>query len=350
MNLKQRVQSFWEYFTSIQQSLQVALNNHDKETASMYVQACNEKLKTMSGCKMEVEKLDNGFFELTFDAQDQKNAQYVCALLKKDVPEECIHDWIINAYRQPLSEEAFSTVWKIYGQSWKGNDFIIYYDIDEVNKCIPIKVYCENLKSFDETKKREITIYMLALFIGELELEARIGEIEIVDEPLEYENMCYLPYFYEDICDIVVSMEWIEYHDPTQIYRVYKLSKPLEGESVRKDMKMIMTTHSQLQEELLNNEYICCQEMKEKGGEYGYLYYEIKQKNEDIALLRQQLEKEIHNLLYPASIGRVIGGAIGVKYAYIDLLLFDSEIFLKLLKRMQEELPFDIYYKAFLPK
>ena len=350
MNLKNRVQSFWNYFKSIQNDFERALRNQDNDLIDEYLHTCNERLKTISGCKMEVEVTDNGFFELTFDAQDRKNAQYICALLKKDAPETCIDNWIINSYRQPLGTKAYHTVLQVNGRQFKGSDFTIYYDIDEVNKCIPIKVYCDGFASLDEVKKQEITIYMLALFIGELELEARIGQIEIVDEPLEEENVCLLPNFYEDICDIIINMDWVEYHDPTQIYMAYKLHENIQTESLRKDMKLIMTTHCLLQEELLNNEFGCCQEMKEKGAEYGYIYYEPKQEKEQIARTRQQLEKELQELLYPVSIGRTIGGAIGTKYAYIDLLIFDKDIFMIVLKRLQEELPFDIYYKSFLPE
>ena len=38
-------------------------------------------------------------------------------------------------------------------------------------------------------------------------------------------------------------------------------------------------------------------------------------------------EKEINDLLYPMSIARTMGGAIGMYYSYIDLAVFDRDGF-----------------------
>ena len=117
--------------------------------------------------------------------------------------------------------------------------------------------------------------FMLELFIGELEFEARISSIEIIDTPdEEAENFCLLPNLYEDICDIIIDQDWMEYHDPLSIYMAYKLDEKPVSETLRKDMKLIVTTNPQLQEELLSDSYEMCKEFKDCGGEYGYFYYE----------------------------------------------------------------------------
>ena len=186
------------------------------------------------------------------------------------------------------------------------------------------------------------------LFIGELELEARINSITIIDTPSDEENVCLLPNFYEDICDIIIDEEWSEYHDPTTIYMAYKLDEKLPSETLRKDMKMIITTNPQLQEELLNQEYQSCKDMKERGAEYGYLFYEVLYEDEKEALLRQQLEKEINKLFYDMSLARTIGGAIGIHYSYIDVAVFDIDGFKIALEKLNEKLSFKIYYRSFL--
>ena len=84
----------------------------------------------------------------------------------------------------------------------------------------------------------------------------------------------------------------------------YKLDEKPVSETLRRDMKLIVTTNPQLQEEVLNKEYATCKDFADKGGEYGYLYYEKLYEDEKEALVRQQLEKEINDLLYPMSIAR----------------------------------------------
>ena len=65
------------------------------------------------------------------------------------------------------------------------------------------------------------------------------------------------------------------------------------------------------------------------------------------ALVRQQLEKEINDLLYPMSIARTMGGAIGMYYSYIDLAVFDRDGF-ACIGKINEKMKFKIYYHSFL--
>ena len=80
----------------------------------------------------------------------------------------------------------------------------------------------------------------------------------------------------------------------------------------------------------------------------GYLYYEKLYEDEKEALVRQQLEKEINDLLYPMSIARTMGGAIGMYYSYIDLAVFDRDGFAIALEKINEKMKFKIYYHSFL--
>lgn len=347
MELKHKIHTFWEYFISIQKELENDLDNEDHDCLEEHIKDCNERLHTICGCSVEFEKTD-GFFEMTFATHGDKSAQYISALIKKDAPEALVDNWIINAFRPPLSEKAFHSMFEANKKTYQGSDFKIYYEIDDVNKTIPIQVYCEGLLGMKHDQQMRIVHSMLELFIGELELEARISSIEILENEIESDDVCLLPNFYEDVCDIITSEEWVEYHDPTQIYMAYKIDEKVTFEGLRKDMKLIVTTYPALQEELLNQEYLICKDMKQKGGEFGYIYFEPTQEKEQNALIRQQLEKEIHDLLYPMSIARTIGGAIGTKYAYIDVLLFDTTAFEIAFNKIREHIAFDLYYKPFL--
>ena len=77
---------------------------------------------------------------------------------------------------------------------------------------VELKVYCAALQGLEETNKESIVAYMLELFIGELEFEARISRVEILDAEIDEENVCLLPNLYEDLCDIIIDQEWMEYH------------------------------------------------------------------------------------------------------------------------------------------
>lgn len=348
MNLKHRVQNFWKYFETVRKELEHSLQHQDTHEISHIMEDINAQLKRVAGCKMEVELSETGFYEMTFTSGGDKTKQLCCTLLKKDAPEYLKEDWIVNAFRQPLSERALHSVLKVGDKEVRGSDMTVYYTINEASHMLDLRIYCEALCGVEESYREQVVAYMLELFIGELEFEARIERIEIVDAPLEEENFCLLPNLYEDICDIIVDQDWMEYHDPLSIYMAYKLDEKPVNETLRKDMKLIVTTNPQLQEELMNKEYETCKFFKELGGEYGYLYYEKLYDDEKEALVRQQLEKQMHDLLYDMSIARTMGGAVGVHYSYIDIAVFDIDGFKIALEKIQEKMSFPLYYRSFL--
>ena len=76
----------------------------------------------------------------------------------------------------------------------------------------------------------------------------------------------------------------------------------------------------------MNGDEECIASFQEHQAEFGYLYYEHSDRKEEEAMLRAQLEKQLHELLYPLGFARTIGGAFGTKYAYIDVAVFDLSL------------------------
>lgn len=348
MDTRYRVKNFWKYFMSVHKEIEQAFQANDEELLTELRKEVNNQVNSVCDASAELEWQD-GFYELTFNGGLNKTKQYICALLKKNAPKELVNDWIISGYRQPLSQSALHAQLKLDDEVYSGSDFMVYYEINHEAKCIDIKLYSKALDGLENTKQQSIATAMLELFIGEIELEARIGNIQILEQPeSDADNYCLLPNFYEDICDIVIDEEWSEYQEPCAIYAAYKLDQNLSSDTPRKDMKLIITTNSQLQTELLNQENDSCEEARRFGSEYGYLYYEIEQEGEQIALVRQQLEKELQTLFYENNIARMIGGAIGTVYAYVDCMVFDKDAFSILLEKLNEHLSFPLYYQSFM--
>lgn len=350
MNCKYRIQEFWKYFLSLQKELESALRDGEDALAEDLIKEINVRLETICGCKVLIELNEDGFFEMTFDTGPNKTVQYITELMRQCAPKELVEDWIINSWLPPYSSKAKNAVLRIKDKVYTGADFTVFYEIDDTNRCLHVDVYCPGFQDIaDEDRKREMSAYMLELFLGELELEARIATITPIDQPIQdSENFCLLPNFYEDVCDIVIDQEWLEYHEPTNIYMAFKVNEEPTSDVLRKDMKLIITTNSLLQEELLAKNYDSCIDFRDKGGEYGYLYYENPYDDEKNALIRQTMEKKLNDLLQPLAIARTIGGAIGTQYSYIDFAIFDKDAFAIVLEDLQSKIHFAIHYQPFL--
>lgn len=352
MNCKHRIQSFWKHFLLRKPELEDALRVQDEQRTADLIREINVELERVCGCKVEIELNEDGFFEMTFDTGPSKTVQYITELMKQCAPKELVEDWIINAWLPPYSAKARNALLKIKDKTYTGADFTVFYEIDTVNHCLHVSMYCPGFADIaDEDRKREMSAYMLELFLGELELEARIASVQAVDKPLsDCENFCLLPNFYEDVCDIVIDQEWMEYHEPTNIYMAYKINEETNDDSLRHDMKLIITTNSLLQEEILQKNYDSCLDFRDKGGEYGYLYYDNPYEDEKNALVRQTMEKKLNELLHPLAIARTIGGAIGTNYSYIDLAVFDKDAFMIVLEDLNSKISFALHYQPFIPE
>lgn len=349
MNLKDRVKHFWNEFMLQKDDLMIAIDENDQNEISRIVEYFNSLLKNITTYKMEVEKSETGFYEISFVTQGNKNAQFATTLLKKDAPKQLSEDFLIHAFHPPVSDNTMMKGFKIDDEIIYGSDLIVYYTILEECKMLDLRIYSEKLKAFNEEQQNAIAFSFVELFIGELELEARINSIEVIDEEdHDCENFAYLPNFFEDLCDIIYSNDWVEYHEPLSIYQVFKLNEDLKNDTLRNDMVLIMTTNPQLQIEVLNNVETMCHNFKAIGGEYGYLYYEKTYQDEKEALLRQQLEKQIDELFFDMSIAKTMGGALGKVYTYIDVAIYDKDLFMISLAKLNEKLPFTIYYNDFM--
>ncbi len=243
MDTKYRVRNFWNYFNGVEQEIRTAFLQEDESLLEDLLREVN--MQAQSVCDIRVEwEMHDGFYEISFHGGANKTKQYICSLLKKDAPKELVDNWIINAYRQPISQTALHAQVRIDDHIYRGSDFIVYYEVDETAKCIHAEIYSDALRSLKQDQRLQVVYAMLELYIGEMELEARIGDVTVLEKPRDdAQHFCLLPNFYEDICDLVVDEEWMEYAEPCAIYSVYKLDQPLHSETLRKDMILIVTTN-----------------------------------------------------------------------------------------------------------
>lgn len=345
MSIKKQVKRFWKIFETERKNLEKALLEHNHEEVSEIKKILATYFEELCNCELDIEEED-GIFEITFLPEQDKNAQIICALLKQLAPDVVKTNWVIHSSLPPLSQKALNTVLRLNNQDYGADDFSVYYEIDTNNHCLDVEVYCDAFQAMEPNKAMEIAVYMIQLYIGEVALEAYINHIEVIDAK-KSGNASLLSHFYEMLLDIIVEQKWSEYKDATSIYRAYKLEEEKIMEDVRKDMKMIFTIHPLMIGETLEGESFIANQFFDLGGEYGYLYYEHANSEVNDALVRQKLEQKLNELLYPIGVARSIGGAIGTKYAYIDLAIFDKQDFLKVLPKINEKLSIKLSYAPF---
>lgn len=350
MSVYENVKAFWSDFEKSQSDLIAALNASDYEKLSEVLEPLNETVYKISGAKFFIEDTPDSL-EMTFDAGPSKTAQYICQLLKDTAPADVRKNWIINAVLPPLSQKAIEARVQIKDEVYTLTDFHVFYTVHTESQTISALLYCPGFKLIQNPEyKKEMAMYLIETSIGQLYYEAYLSSIDAIDTPPEERmEMCSLVDFFEAIDKVVLKDHWKEYSSPLEIYSVYQPYQDFAHDALRKDMKIIFTTHPLLTEESLGDGSDVQMDLKAKDGEFGYIYYSNPLQGKDNALFRQELSKRLDDEMSGLHAAKVIGGAMGKSFSYIDWIIFDKKVFLQLFDQLKKQVEHivELHYQPF---
>lgn len=349
MSVISNIKEFWSRFEDEQNDLLQALKNKDYTALSEVLEGLDQECYAISGAHMFVEDTFEQP-EMTFDAGPNKTTQLICQQMKKLAPSEIKKVWIINDTLPPLSQKAIEAQLQIKDEIYTLFDFTAFYTCDDQAQSFSIRLYCPGFSLIENPEhKREMCIYLVELAIGQNMMESFVSLVDYIDQPENGVDFCNLTELYDVIEEAVQKGKWKDYKHPTDIYSVYQPHQDFAHDSLRKDMKIIFTTNPSLIEESLGNKADVLLDLKAKDGEYGYVYFSNLFNGKDDAIFRQELSRKLDAAFAPLHCAKVIGGAIGKSFSYIDLIVFDEDLFLKAFSQIQKQLhqQVELHYRAF---
>ncbi len=348
MSCLDQIHAFWKKFEEKEELIKTTLLEKDFQVLDPIIVDLDDYVYQISGCHFFVETTVDDF-EMTFDTGPNKTSQLIAQNIKDCAPQSIRKHWIINDCLPPLSQKAIQAEVQIKDQLYYLNDFFVFYEVDSKNQMIQCKLYNPSYHLIDNTeRKKEMSMYLIELSIGQCAYEAYISNIDYLDSPDNTLQFCNLMDFYEDIMKQVDHYNWKEYASPLDIFSVYQPIQDFAHDSLRKDMKYIFTKHPLLIEDSLEEKQDTMSDFRAKGGEFGYLYYSNMFQSQQDASFRQELSKKLEEEFKPTHVAHVIGGAIGKSYSYIDWVVYDKDQFEKLLKETKKNFKeVDIFYRAF---
>ena len=346
MSALTNAKDFWRHFERVEKTLKECLATQDYEQLNDIVEDLDRRVLEISGCHFFVENLYSEY-EMTFDTGPNKTSQYLAAMMVNEAPSSIKRNWIINASLPPLSQKAVQAQVQIKDSVYNISDFYVFWKTVPNSESIEAKVYCPGYSLIDNTEhKKEMSMYLLELALGECAYEAYMSHIDYLDAPEKDTQFCSMVDFYETVMDVVEKNHWKEYRTPMDIYSVYQPIQDIASDSLRKDMKFIFTTHPLLIEETVEHKEDVLTDLAVKDGEFGFIYFNNQFNSKEDAIYRQELSHKLDEAISKLNVAKVIGGAIGKSYSYIDWIVFDKERFLRAFNQLKKQLNVELYYQS----
>jgi len=324
MSFKSNVTAFWDWFEG----------NYRKLGEEIKAKAFTEVHEQLSG---ELDKVfgnaafliggGEGNFELIVSPEGNKDRLFLSRYWKEGAPE--IPGWSFFNLKPPGAKSTpdFEIKFKDSDISLSWHDLYILPKLSKNEQKIDIEIYCEKLSKADEQLWASYVFISLDNCLGEAYVDTAIGRIEPAKKKTR--KMISLASFYDYLLQTFKDNGWQLYENPDEVFSTYSLNPKETANVLREDIIMGYTCNTSLISAYLNGDGESMEYMRSVGAEYAFLAYEHKfmEDSGKIVGYRGGIEDALETFFDSTKLGRVLGGATGAFYSYIDLLIFDVDAF-----------------------
>jgi hypothetical protein len=300
-----------------------------------------------------------GNHEFTFAVSGNTALFFLLPYVTANLPEPYRDKWSFFPCMQGTGGVNFTFV--MYEKNVDIDRVMVAPVINEGGKTIDLRFYSEAWESMDEKDCYNAFFILLELSVGEALAHSCVNYVEKA-EAFE-DGMFSLTELEQRMLDTLCENG--EPPNPADRYFSYgradNSQNSLNGLDVfqnglplRQDIIVGTTNHPNALGDYADGRNDCWQSFADFGAKLIFLYYYYDSeadRNEILAeryALMDKLEEEVLGERGSGrEIGLVLGGAIGESRAYIDLLLYDEQTFMKKARRLLEDVPFLIFGKEF---
>jgi hypothetical protein len=347
-SLKNRAEDFWKIFSEKESEIRSLMDeNKIMERFSDIDSMFEIDMPFMMG------KSSEGKYELIFNPAGLKSRYFIADYFKRKMPLELKKKW--NFYDMKPAMGIKNTRLLINNENFYEDDFhVLVENINIDRKRVDITVLCPKFfrqdKVFEETEMYNVIYNIMDSLLGEGIVESYLGIIEIKDINPESEKKLTLSGFSQKMNEIMEENTWIKNPKILDRYNTYRgnTENTEDLRAVRSDIVVGFSSNLRILEEY-NGESAEYNFMKEQGSVYGMLFYDNSGiANEEKIAVRDRLENILAQTAEYGDVFEIFGAATGMYKSYIDIIVYDSDLFGAMLEKIQtgNEFP-ELFYKNF---
>ncbi len=333
MTYKQRVEAFWGWFGTNAEQLADHINSAQADDG--------DEQSGITGAVTEVMSQWLPGFNYVFGVEASRGCAFTLSpggdLDRRFLAEYWLsrapkmEGWRFFSSRQPGIDVEFTI--EIGGHNFNSMEARFGLEVDQEAEVIDVVVWHPSFVA-DGDINSQVAFVFLDEALGEVGTEMWIGKIELIEaEPKD-------PVAIKSLASEVVSLasmhQW-EKLTPEKTYTGYSVESPGEG-FARADTIAGATCHFPLVGEFMEREGLLSNDpLASYGATFAYLVIDSTEFDpENEVQRRAEIEEQLDDLLRERGSGRVLGGATGIRHAYIDLFLVDGAHSLELVQQSME--------------
>jgi hypothetical protein len=325
---KSRVEKFWRWYTEAAPRLYQTIE--DKRCADLADEVSAKVDELGSFAWVFSAGPAGGGHAFTVTAEGDRNKQFLTEYWCQQAPQ--LKGWTFYPARQ--ATELINWELTFGDTTFSPQQFWIAVSENTETERFDLSVWHPTLATLPEKQRWTILFVTLDEALGEFETQKWIGEIKFTDAQLK-ESMS-LKEFRQFIEEAPARTGWKK-RSPTDTATLYRYTEPREGR--RSDIIAGTTMDMPLISEFGHSEDCLPDPLEGTGADFVFIQF-------DVAVLLQgrqvevrgEIEDKIHDALVAQGSGRRIGGALGKRFAYIDLLIFDGTRSIEIIKNVTKPL------------
>ncbi|MGL4780593.1 MAG: hypothetical protein ACRCXN_07170 [Bacteroidales bacterium] len=336
---KLRIEEFWSKFQLQEKELyQMILSQDDPE-------AIMDRIQELLNVAFESVYFELATSEdkciLNLRIEGNRLIWFLNDYWKRKAPSGLSERWIFNA-ALPMTNDNTPIDLDVYGKEINANDFDIHAETNRQEAKINLEIVAPKLKDSTDQEKYSTLYLFLEHYLGEIEVMEYIGDIEFTDKPA-YPDKLKFPEFAAYIQGRIDEHKWLRVDKPTSNFSTYSMD-PVEEDTLdlREDVIAGNSACIPIINAYYNDDPTLFRFAMENGVFLGFFYYNNTKITPDTSVaFRAEIEQKLEEKINGKGIADLIGGATGLEYSYIDIIVYDMDLFKPVAKEVLESYALD---------
>ena len=341
INFEERVNKFWKWFYENEKIISDYIDKKSSMSSDEVIEFVSNGVSLISN-NLSFEF--GGNYEFTFTVEGKEYLFYLTPRIVSAMPDKLKGKWKFFPYMQNNNVENFN--FNMYDNNLSFKEILVSAEFDADSKLFNCKFYNEKLNKLEENDVYNVFYKMLDISIGENISHLYIGDCFKSDKKLD--DMIDLTKLYDFIINTLKNINEDKeiILDPINRFTVYQFKYNSQADRVlyREDIIIGNTCYMELIYDYIHYNVNSIVNISKMGARAAYLVYYIsdnKDNNFDSEMIlneRNKITDELESVMGKKGsgeeIGIILGNALGVTCAYIDLLLYNQDEFIKRAKEV----------------